>query len=166
MIWLLNFIPYYVYILLMIVSIIAYFYSGLIKFDYGLNINVKIIRIVSIFIFSFSTFMLGYSYNQKLWEEKIIDIKEQVRISEEQSKDTNVIIQEKIVYKDKIIKQKSDEIIKYIDRYIDKEVIKTLPPEEQIRYKEIVKYVENCPIPKEFIKIHNQAATITEEVKK
>lgn len=160
MIWFLSFIPYYVYVLLIIISIVAYFYSGLIKFDYGLNIDTKILRIVSIILFSFSTFMLGYSYNEKVWKEKIINIQDKVKESEQQSKDTNVIIQEKLVYRDKIIKEKSEEIIKYIDRYVDKEIIKTLPPEEQIRYKEIITYVENCPIPKEFIKIHNQAAVM------
>jgi hypothetical protein len=162
MIWLLSFIPYYVYILLIVLSLIAYFFCGLIKFD----LNIKLIRIISGCVFVFSTFMFGYTYSEKTWKEKVSILEERIRISEELSKRANIVIQEKIIYRDKIIKEKADEIIKYIDRYIDKEVIKTLPPEEQIRYKEIVTYVENCPVPVEFIRLHNQATRINEETKK
>ena len=47
---------------------------------------------------------------------------------------------------------------KYIDRYKDREVIKTLPGEERVRVEEVIKYVENCPVPKELLDIHNNAA--------
>ena len=54
---------------------------------------------------------------------------------------------EKIVRKDKIIKQKGDDIIKYIDREI-------------VKKEEVIKYIENCPVPKDIIDAHNAAATL------
>ena len=38
--------------------------------------------------------------------------------------------------------------LKYITKYIDKEIIKK---------EEIIKYIEQCPVPKDIIDIHNQA---------
>ena len=60
------------------------------------------------------------------------------------SKEENVKIEEKIVTKTKIIKEKGQNIIQYIDR-------------EVVKNNEIIKYVENCPLPKDIIDIHNSA---------
>ena len=46
--------------------------------------------------------------------------------------------------KTKVIKGKTE----YITQYLDREVVKN---------QEIIKYIENCPVPKEIINIHNQA---------
>jgi hypothetical protein len=67
--------------------------------------------------------------------------------AEAESANKNVEIQEKIVEKTKIIREKGRDII----TYIDKEVIKK---------EEVIKYIENCPVPKEFIDLHNQATEL------
>ena len=65
--------------------------------------------------------------------------------TEVQSATVNTEIVEKIVIKKVVIKEKGDEIIKYVDniQYVD---------------KEIIKYITQCPIPESIIKIHNAAA--------
>ena len=57
--------------------------------------------------------------------------------------------------KTKVVKEKGRDIIQYIDREI-------------VKKEEIVKFVENCPIPKDIIDAHNAAATLNKatEVKK
>ena len=50
-----------------------------------------------------------------------------------------------MIEKTKVIKGKTE----YITQYVDREVIKK---------EEIIKYIEKCPVPKEIIDIHNQAA--------
>ena len=93
-------------------------------------------------------------------------MKEKVKIAEEQAKQKNVEIQEKIVYKDKIIKEKGQEIIKYVDKFVDREVLKTIEGPEKVKVEEVIKYVENCPVPKELLDIHNQAATMKKKEEK
>ena len=52
----------------------------------------------------------------------------------------NIKLVEKVVTKTQVVKQRGEDIIKYVD-------------------KEIVKYDNTCVIPKEFIEAHNRAAT-------
>jgi len=67
--------------------------------------------------------------------------------AEAKSANTNVEIQEKIVEKTKVIREKGRDIIKYIDK-------------EVVKKEEVIKYIENCPVPKEIIDLHNQAAEL------
>jgi hypothetical protein len=79
------------------------------------------------------------------WRDKVSKLEEQVKIAEQKSQETNTIIEEKVIEKTKVIKGKTE----YITQYVDREVIKK---------EEIIKYIEKCPVPKEIIDIHNQAA--------
>ena len=76
----------------------------------------------------------------------------------------NVEIQEKVVEKTKVIREKGKDIIKYVDRWNTKEVIKEGP--ERIRREEVIKYIENCPVPKEIIDLHNQATELNKAATK
>jgi len=60
-----------------------------------------------------------------------------------------VEIQEKIVNKTKIIKQKGDDIIKYIDKEI-------------VKKEEIIKYIEICNF-QEIIEQHNKVINLTNQ---
>ena len=73
--------------------------------------------------------------------------------AEAKSANTNVEIQEKIVEKTKVIREKGRDIIKYVDK-------------EVIKKEEIIKYVENCPVPKEIIDLHNQATELNKAATK
>lgn len=86
----------------------------------------------------------GYGVEME-WRDRVAEMQKKVDESEAKSKDTNVIVQEKVVEKTRVVKEKGKDIIKYVDR-------------EVIKKEEIVKYIEQCPVPKEIIDIHNQAA--------
>ena len=79
------------------------------------------------------------------WRAKVSEAEARVAVAEQQSKEINTVIEQKIVEKTKVIKGKTE----YITQYLDREVVKK---------EEIIKYIEQCPVPKEIIDIHNQAA--------
>jgi len=105
---------------------------------------VKVLQPVGIVLLVLGVWLRGGYDVEMAWRDKVAKLEEQVKIAEQKSQETNTVIQEKVVEKTKVIKGKTE----YITQYIDKEVIKN---------QEIIKYIENCPVPKEIINIHNQA---------
>ena len=88
----------------------------------------------------------GYDVEMS-WRAKVADVEAKIAIAEKQSQETNTVIEQKIVEKTKVIKGKTE----YITQYLDREVIKK---------EEIIKYIEQCPVPKEIIDLHNQATEL------
>ena len=101
------------------------------------------IRIVGLVILLFGIFFEGVMYSGKDLHEKVKELEAKVVAAEAKSAEVNTKIVEKVITKQKVVKERGAEIIKYVD-------------------KEIVKYNNICVIPSEFITIHNKAA---EEVK-
>jgi L-cysteine desulfidase len=88
----------------------------------------------------------GYDVEMS-WRAKVAEAEARVAVAEQKSQEINTVIEQKIVEKTKVIKGKTE----YITQYLDREVVKK---------EEIIKYIEQCPVPKEIIDIHNQAADI------
>ena len=105
------------------------------------------IQICSIIVLVFGVNLEGGLADYKEWELRVKEMEAKVAQAEAKSANTNVEIQEKIVEKTKVIREKGKDIIKYIDK-------------EVIKKEEVIKYIENCPVPKEFIDLHNQAAEL------
>ena len=105
---------------------------------------VKVLQPVGIVLLVLGVWLRGGYDTEMAWRDKVAKLEEQVKIAEQKSQETNTVIQEKVVEKTKVIKGKTE----YITQYLDREVVKN---------QEIVKYIENCPVPKEIINIHNQA---------
>jgi hypothetical protein len=105
------------------------------------------IQICSIIVLVFGVYLEGGLADYKEWELRVKEMEAKVAKAEAESAIKNVEIQEKIVTKTKVIRERGRDII----TYIDKEVIKK---------EEVIKYIENCPVPKEFIDLHNQATEL------
>jgi len=103
------------------------------------------IQVCSIIVLVFSVYLEGGLADYKEWELKVAEMEAKVAQAEIQSANKNTEIQEKIVEKTKVIREKGKDII----QYIDKEVVKK---------EEVIKYVENCPVPKDVIDTLNKAA--------
>lgn len=162
--WLLSLMPDWFYHLIVIFSVLALIVTAVFKFiPYRLPI-----QIFSALLLLFGVWMQGGIVNEAKWEARVRELEEKVKIAEEKSIEKNVEIQEKVVTQTKVIKEKGKDIIKYIDRLVDREVIKEVEGPERVRREEVIKYVENCPVPKEIIDVHNAAATLNKaaEVKK
>ena len=69
-------------------------------------------------------------------------------------------MQAAVTERDNALKKKGDTIIQYVDRFKDREVLRTIEGPERVRVEEVIKYVENCPVPKELLDIHNEAAKL------
>ena len=101
-----------------------------------------------IILLVFGSYLFGSHGTEMIWREKVKDLEEKVARAEEQSKQTNSIIQTKIVTKVKEIKVFQDRI---------KEVI--------IEKEKIID--AQCTVPQEALDILNSSATnkLTEEKK-
>lgn len=111
------------------------------------------IQISSLFIFALGVYLEGGLADNKEWTAKVKELEGKLAVAEERSKTENVKIEEKIVAKTQIVKQKGRDIVQYIDR-------------EVVKNNDVIKYVEHCPVPKELINLHNQAATMNQGEKK
>ena len=105
------------------------------------------IQICSIIVLVFGVYLEGGLADYKEWELKVKEMEAKVAQAEAKSAITNVEIQEKVVEKTKVIREKGRDVIKYIDK-------------EVVKKEEVIKYIEHCPVPKEIIDLHNQAAEL------
>lgn len=117
---------------------------GSIPFVKQYNLPIKVVGLLALCL---GLWMEGGAANEAKWQAKVAELEEKLKIAEEQSNNKNVEIQEKVVEKTRVVREKGRDIIKYIDREI-------------IKKEEIVKYIEQCPVPKEIIDIHNQATEL------
>ena len=106
---------------------------------------VKILQPIGIVLLVLGVWLRGGYDVEMSWRAKVAEVEAKIAIAEKQSQETNTVIEQKIVEKTKVIKGKTE----YITQYLDREVIKK---------EEIIKYIEQCPVPKEIIDVHNQAA--------
>ena len=124
------------------------------------------IQICSIIILVFGVYLEGGLADYKEWELRVKEMEAKVAKAEAESANKNTEIQEKVVEKTKVIRERGRDIIKYVDRWNTKEVIKEVEGPERIRREEVIKYIENCPVPKEMINIHNQATELNKAATK
>jgi hypothetical protein len=106
---------------------------------------VKILQPIGIVLLVLGVWLRGGYDVEISWRAKVAEVEAKIAIAEKQSQETNTVIEQKVVEKTKVIKGKTE----YITQYLDREVIKK---------EEIIKYIEQCPVPKEIIDVHNQAA--------
>ena len=80
------------------------------------------------------------------WVKRSHDLELKVKELEAKSAEENVKIVEKVVTKQQLVKQRGEDIVKYVDR-------------EVVKNQEVVKYIETCPkLPDEIVTTINKAA--------
>jgi hypothetical protein len=143
----LSFIPDWFWTLVLISGILGTLATWVLKFIPFVSAYRLPIQVASIIALIVGVYFQGIIANEAKWQDKIADLQKQIVEAEVKSKETNVVVQEKIVTKTKIIKEKGKDIVNYIDREI-------------VKKEEIIKYIEQCPVPKEIIDLHNQAVDL------
>jgi hypothetical protein len=103
------------------------------------------LRIIGFVIFVFGIFFEGVMFSGKELESKVKELEAKVAAAEAKSAVVNTKIVEKVVTKQKVVRERGEEIIKYVDKEIIKYDVKFAPGGQ-------------CEIPKEFITVHNKAA--------
>jgi hypothetical protein len=101
--------------------------------------QVKLIQAASVVLVVFGTYMSGAVSNNEAWKKRVQELETKVAEAEAKSALINTEIVEKATTKIQIVKQRGQDIIKYVDR-------------------EVIKFDTACVIPKEFISTHNRAA--------
>jgi len=105
-----------------------------------------IMQVASVLILSAGLYFKGGYSTEMMWRERVAEVEAKLKLAEEQSKKVNTVIQEKIVNRTQVIKEKGEKQIEYIDKVV-------------IQKEDVVKYIEKCPaVPKSIIDEINKAA--------
>lgn len=156
--WMLSFLPDWFWTLVLTVGIVAVVAAWLLKkipFVSNYQLPLKIGGTAAMIV---SIWFLGAASNEEKWQHRIQELEAAVKKGEEEAKELNVKLSAELEEKKKLQTQKGQTIVKYIDKWQTKEILKEVQGPERVRVEEVIKYIENCPVPKEFIDLHNEAA--------
>jgi len=138
--WLLKFLPSWVFYFVVIGSSIGLLVSQLIPIQFRIITQAALAALVV-----FGAFMVGASYNEEKWKQRVVEVEKKVAEAENKSAIETIKIVDRVVYKKQVIHDKAEEVVKYIDREIVKYDVKFAPGGV-------------CEIPKEFVEALNRAA--------
>jgi len=133
--WILQFLPNWIFYLVLFVSIVAFLVTYFVK----ILPQAQLIKVASVAAAFFSIYMIGAISNNDAWLARVKDLEVKVAEAEAKSATTNTEIVQKTLVKTQIVKERGQDIVRYVDR-------------------EVVKYDTTCVIPKEFVQAHNKAA--------
>ena len=147
--WLLSFLPdsFLLYVVngILLVgavsSFLAFFaLNRILRWFPALSAYYLVFQIVSaVLLVSGIYFKGGYSVEME-WRDKVTALEEKIKLAEEKSARVNTVVQTKVVTQTKVVREKADTIIKYVDRPV------------------VADFDKKCPIPKEVFEILNEAA--------
>jgi hypothetical protein len=139
--WILKWLPDWIFYGLLLIGLLGYAVTYLLRFIPipAIYIYKTPIQIVSIALVVIGTFMSGAIHEEAAWLARVKEMEAKVAEVEHKSEQVNTEIQTKIVTKTQVVREKGDEIVKYVDR-------------------EIVKFDNTCVIPKEVVDTINKAA--------
>jgi hypothetical protein len=103
------------------------------------------VQIAGILLLTTGVYFEGGYTTEMAWRERVREVEAKLAAAETQSAEVNTEIVTKIVTQTKLVTQRGQDIIKYVDR-------------EVVRDQEVIKFVENCPIPEIIVNTHNAAA--------
>ncbi len=106
---------------------------------------VKILQPVGIVLLVLGVWLRGGYDVEMAHRDRVAEMQKKVDEAQALSAAANRMTAEQVETKVKVVKGKTE----YITKYVDREIVKK---------EEIIKYIEQCPVPKEIIDLHNQAA--------
>ena len=112
--WLLSFLPTYVFHLLTLIGV-----GGVIACLLPIPYK-SIVQIISVIVLSFSLYMEGGISNQAEWEAKVAQVKLDMAVKEVKSAEVTTKIVTKYIKQIQVVKETGDVIIKQIPMYITK----------------------------------------------
>ena len=124
------------------VTTVAGFFVKFIPFVNTYRIPVQIAGILLLTVGVY--FEGGYS-TEIAWRERVREVEAKVAEAEKKSHETTVEVVTKFVKRTQIVREKGQDIVTYIDR-------------EVVKNQEVIKFIENCPIPEVIVNTHNAAA--------
>jgi len=141
--WILNFIPdtflHMAIFAIIATGIVIYMASFFLALVPVLIPYKPIFHVLSLFFILLGVYFAGGYGTEMEWRKRVSKLEEKVAKAEEQSKVANTKLDSKAQEKVKVIREKGLVVKQYIDR-------------------EVTKYDNQCVIPKEFVKAHNDSA--------
>lgn len=139
--WILKFLPDWLFYVLFFTGLIGLVVTYLLKFIPipALYLYKTPIQIASILLLAFGTFMSGAIWNEDAWKARVTELEKQAAEAQVKSNQVTVETVTKFVDRTKVVREKGDEIVKYVDR-------------------EVVKINNECKLSDEVSIIHNKAA--------
>lgn len=95
--WILRWIPDWVFHLVVIGSLLGFLASIFLSYIPIIKSYATPIKLISVGLLIVSIWFEGCNYNNNSWLEKVKELEEKVKISEEKSKLTNTVIKQKVV---------------------------------------------------------------------
>lgn len=134
--WILQFLPNWIFYLLLFAAVIVFLITKFV----AILPQTKLIQTASIAVVIISVYMIGAISNNDAWLSRVKDLEVKVAEAEAKSATVNTEIVTKVLTKTQVVRERGETVVKYIDR-------------------EVVKIDERCTIPPEFVEAHNKAAT-------
>lgn len=139
--WILKWLPDWIFYLILFSGVIGYALTYLLKFVpipfvYMYKTPIQLGSLAAIVV---GTFMSGAIYDNNAWLDRVHEMEAKVEKAAEESKEANVKIDDKVEKIQTKIVEKQVVLKEYVDR-------------------EVVKYDNECKIPKEFTEVINKAA--------
>jgi hypothetical protein len=125
-----------------IVITVAGFFVRFIPFVTAYRIPVQI---AGILLLVTGVYFEGGYTTEMAWRERVREVEARLAVAQKQSAEVNTEIVTRVVTQTKIVRQRGDDIIRYVDR-------------EVVKSQEVIRFIENCPIPDIIINTHNAAA--------
>lgn len=143
--WLMNFLPDWIFHAILLAGVLGLLASFVLKFIPFFSTYNLLIQVGAIVLIVFGVWFEGAMSNQAEWEAKVAEMQVKVAEAEAKSQEENVKIITKTVKQLELVRTRGQDIINYVDR-------------EVVKDREVIKFVENCPIPEIIISTHNAAA--------
>ena len=125
------------------------------------------IKYVSIALFCIGLYWKGGFSVEKEWRERVELMEIKVQQAEAQAKEANEQINTRVVERTKVVREKGQIQIEYINRLVEGktiEIVKDMSEEERAvfekKQKELQDALKNCPVPRIIIEEHNKAAGV------
>lgn len=100
-------------------------------------------KIVGVVLLAAGVYFRGGYAIEMIWRERVAELEANLEVARQESAKVNTVIRDRVVYRDKIIREQGKTLVEYVDR----EVVKTIPAQ--------------CErLPAEIVEIHNRAARL------
>jgi hypothetical protein len=137
--WIIDFLPDWIWTLVLWLGIISIGVSYLLAKVPVVGQYKLPLRIGGVVALLIGVYFQGAVSNEEKWQARVKELEAKIAVAEEKSKEETVKIVNKTVVKREYYRERGNDIVQYVDR-------------------EIVKYDNTCPVPKEVVKAHNDAA--------